>query len=148
MRTARSKASACSMGESARRILDVTLVVLLFSSSIFGQTANGRISGTVKDQTGALIPGAEVTVTDTARGVIRTLATGEAGAYLAPNLLPSTYTIRAAFPGFQTWQRENIRLEVGQDLAIDAVLLPGAQSETVSITEEVPLVNITSAVLG
>src|SRR2546427_856315 len=115
---------------------------------MFGQTANGRISGTVKDQTGALIPGAEVTVTDTARGVSRNLTTGEAGAYLAPNLLPSTYTVRSTFVGFQGWQRENIRLEVGQDLTIDVVLLPGAQTETVSITAEVPLVNLTSAVLG
>src|SRR6266850_1967666 len=148
MREARSEASAfCNRG-SVLRILAAALGVLLFCSSMFGQTSNGRISGTVKDQTGALIPGAEVTVTDTARGLARNLTTGEAGAYLAPNLLPSTYTVRSTFPGFQSWQRENVRLEVGQDLTIDVVLLPGAQTETVSITEEVPLVNLTSAVLG
>jgi len=124
------------------------LGVLLFSSAISGQTANGRISGTVKDQSGALIPGVAVTVTDTARGVSRNLITGEVGAYLAPNLLPSTYTVHATFPGFQAWQRENIRLEVGQDLTVDVVLLPGAQTETVSITEDIPLVNATSSVLG
>ena len=128
-------------------VLVVGLGVLLFCSSMFGQTANGRISGTVKDQGGGLIPGAAVTVTDTARGVARNLTTDEAGAYLAPNLLPSTYTVRATFAGFQTWLRENIRLEVGQDLAIDVVLLPGAQTQTVTIIEEVPLVNITSATL-
>src|SRR5215813_2940331 len=135
-------------GKGVSNAIHATLVVLLFCSSLFGQTANGRISGTVKDQTGALIPGAEVTVTDTARGVARNLTTGEAGAYLAPNLLPSTYTVRAMFAGFQTWQRESVRLEVGQDLTIDAVLLPGAQTETLSITEEIPLVNASSAVLG
>src|SRR5437867_7503987 len=133
----------------ALKFLAVSVAILLWCAApIFGQTANGRISGTVKDQTGALIPGAAVTVADAARGVARNLTTGETGAYLAPNLLPSTYTVRATFPGFQAWQRENIRLEVGQDVTIDAVLLPGAQTETVSITEEVPLVNITSAVLG
>src|SRR2546422_5310355 len=126
----------------------VVLSMLLFWSSTFAQTANGRISGTVKDASGALIPGAVVTVTDTPRGVSRNLATGEAGAYLATNLLPSTYTVRVTFPGFQTWVRENIRLEVGQDLAIDIVLVPGAQTETVTITEEVALVNVNSATLG
>jgi Carboxypeptidase regulatory-like domain/TonB dependent receptor len=148
MREARSKASGCCNRKSVIQLFCVTLGVLLFSAATFGQTANGRILGTVKDQTGALIPGVAVTVTDTARGIARNLITGEVGAYLAPNLLPSTYTVHATFPGFQAWQRENIRLEVGQDLTIDVVLLPGAQTETVSITEEIPLVNATSSVLG
>jgi hypothetical protein len=130
------------------KVLVVVLGVLLFCSSMFGQTANGRISGTVKDQTGGLIPGAAISVTDTARGVARNLTADEAGAYFAPNLLPSTYEVRTTFAGFQTWVRENIRLEVGQDLTIDVVLLPGAQTETVTITEDVPLVNTTSATLG
>src|SRR5438094_1460143 len=148
MREARSEASAFCGHRRVIRVLVAALGVLLFCSSMFGQTANGRISGTVKDQGGGLIPGAAVTVTDTARGVARNLTTDEAGAYLAPNLLPSTYTVRATFAGFQTWLRENIRLEVGQDLAIDVVLLPGAQTQTVTIIEEVPLVNVTSATLG
>src|SRR5262245_61707995 len=134
MRKARSEASVCCNRKSITQVLCVMLGVLLFSSATFGQTANGRISGTVKDQTGALIPGVAVTVTDTARGVARNLITGEVGAYLAPNLLPSTYTVRATFPGFQAWQRETIRLEVGEDLAVYVVLLPCSQTETVSIT--------------
>src|SRR5437667_8983820 len=134
--------------ERALKSLAATIAILLWCAPTYSQTANGRISGTVKDQSGALIPGAAVTVTDTARGVARNLIGDEAGAYLAPNLLPSTYTVRATFAGFQTWVRENIRLEVGQDLTIDVVLLPGAQSETVTITEEVPLLNVSSATLG
>ncbi len=147
MTKGRSGSLGCDVSR-VRGVLGVMLGVLLFCSSMFGQTANGRISGTVKDQGAGLIPGAAVTVTDTARGVARNLTTDEAGAYLAPNLLPSTYTVRATFAGFQTWLRENIRLEVGQDLAIDVVLLPGAQTQTVTIIEEVPLVNVTSATLG
>jgi Carboxypeptidase regulatory-like domain len=122
--------------------------VVFFCSSAFAQTANGRISGAVKDGTGGLIPGAPVTVTDTARNIARNLTTDEGGAYLAPNLLPGTYTVRVMFPGFQTWLRENVRLEVGQDVVIDVVLSPGAQAETVTITEEVPLLNVSSATLG
>jgi Carboxypeptidase regulatory-like domain len=121
---------------------------VFFCSSALAQTANGRISGTVKDGTGGLIPGTPVTITDTARGISRNLTADEGGAYLAANLLPGTYTVRAMFQGFQTWVRENIRLEVGQDIVIDIVLQPGAQEQTVTITEEVPLVNVTSATLG
>ena len=122
--------------------------VLLLAVPMFSQTANGRISGTVKDQTGGAIVGAAVTVTDVARGLARNLTSDEAGAYLAPNLLPGNYTVRATFTGFQAWERTNLVLGVGGDLLVDAVLLPGAQTQTVTITEELPLVNTTSAVLG
>src|SRR5690349_3883707 len=111
----------------------LVVLVMFFCSGAFAQTANGRISGAVKDGTGGLIPGAPVTVTDTARNIARNLTTDEGGAYLAPNLLPGTYTVRVMFPGFQTWLRENVRLEVGQDVVIDVVLSPGAQAETVTI---------------
>src|SRR5262245_36433313 len=77
------------------RTLIVVFGLLLFCSLMFGQTANGRISGNVKDSTGAVIPGVTVAVIDSARGVTRNLNSDEAGAYLAPNLLPSTYTVRA-----------------------------------------------------
>ncbi len=128
--------------------LCVAVAIFLFSIPAFSQTSTGRILGTVKDQTGGAISGAAVTVTDTARGVSRNLTTDESGAYLAPQLLPSTYTVRATYMGFQTWERTNIRLEVGQDIVVDAVLQPGVQTQTVTITEELPLVNTTSASLG
>src|SRR5881396_3682695 len=148
MTKARSRALGRCDLTRVRGVLVVVLGVLLFCSSMSGQTANGRISGTVKDQSGALIPGAAVTVTDTARGVARNLTTDEAGAYSAPNLIPGTYTIRAEFGGFRAFQRENIRLEVAQEINVDIVLQAGAQTETVTVLEEIPLVNTTSATLG
>jgi hypothetical protein len=122
--------------------------LLLVAAPMFSQTSTGRISGTVKDQTGGAIVGATVVVTDVARGLARTLTTDEAGAFLAPNLIPGTYTVRATFTGFQAWERTNIALGVGGDTAVDAVLLPGAQTQTVTITEEIPLMNTTSATLS
>src|SRR2546426_10397778 len=92
-------------------VLLVVLGVLLFCSSMFGQTANGRISGTVKDQSGALIPGAAVTITDVARGVARNLTTDEAGADSAPNLIPGTYTNRARVGGLPPVQRRENPVE-------------------------------------
>src|SRR5882672_11164489 len=97
-----SKAVRCTSGFSnslskIAPVLAVMLGVLLLVSPVFAQTANGRISGTVKDQTGGAIVGAMVAVTDTARGLTRNLATDEAGAYSAPKVLPGNYTVRTTF---------------------------------------------------
>src|SRR3954469_22160712 len=118
-------------------MLACCVCALLFTSMpLLAQSANGRISGVIKDQTGGAVVGAMVTVTDVARGLTRNLTTDDAGAYLAPNLLPGTYSVHATFTGFQAWERTNILLEVGTELTIDAVLLPGAQTQTVTVTEE------------
>jgi len=147
-RAVRCTSSGCSSLRTTVSVLFVMLAMLLLVAPIFGQTANGRISGTVKDQTGGAIVGAAVTVTDVARGLPRNLTTDEGGAYLATNLIPGNYSVRATFTGFQAWERTNIVLGVGGDLFIDVVLVPGAQTQTVTITEELPLVNTTSATLG
>src|SRR5271170_8063598 len=88
------------MGTSASTtssILSIGLLLLLASVSLFSQGSEGRISGTVTDQSGAAIPGARVTITDEQRNVSRTLTTDSAGAYAAPNLIPSTYDVHAEF---------------------------------------------------
>src|SRR3989442_2324168 len=99
--------------ERALTFLAVSVAILLWCAPIFSQTANGRISGTVKDQSGALIPGAAVTITDVARGVARNLTTDEAGAYSALKLFPGASTIRAEVGGVLALQRRNIPLRVG-----------------------------------
>ena len=143
--------SAASGRFSLRRIVPVLAVmmgVLLMAAPMFSQTATGRITGTVKDQTGGSIAGAAVAVTDVARGLTRNLTTDESGSYLAVQLIAGQYTVRATFTGFQAWERTNITLGVGGDVVIDAVLLPGAQTQTVTITEELPLINTTSSALS
>ena len=75
---------------------------LLFSLPALAQSTAGRILGTVSDQSGAAVPGATVTVTDTERGTSRTLTTDESGGYVAPDLRPGTYKIRAEMKGFKT----------------------------------------------
>src|ERR1700675_1555718 len=75
-------------------------VFLLISVPLSSQSTSGRILGTVSDQAGSAIAGATVTITDTARGITRSLTTDDAGAYSAPNLVPGTYTVRAQSQGF------------------------------------------------
>ena len=129
-------------------VLGVTLMMLLVRVPLFSQTSTGRILGVVKDQSGGIVVGAAVTVTDVARGVARNLTTDAAGEYLATNLTPGTYNVRAMYAGFQAWERSGILLEVGQDIAVDIVLQPGAQTQIVTVTEALPMVNTTSSTLG
>jgi hypothetical protein len=83
-----------SMLKGAVLLLAALLGIFLISLSAFSQ-AQGNIQGTVFDQTGGVIPGAAITVLDVARGVSRPLTTDNAGQYVAVNVTPGTYTIRA-----------------------------------------------------
>jgi hypothetical protein len=140
--------AACATLGSLARVLAVVCAALLAGASAHPQGSTGRILGVVTDQSGGNVAGATVTITDVARGVSQSLTADSDGAYVALNLLPGTYTVRAEFKGFKTFERKNILVEVGKDIRIDAVLQPGATTETITITEEVPMVDTTSTTLG
>jgi hypothetical protein len=125
-----------------------TIGMFLICLPLFSQGNAGRILGTVTDQSGGVIAGAKLTIIDTQRGVSRMLTADGAGEYNAPNLLPSNYTIRAEVKGFRTVERSGILLEVNQDLRVDLSLQPGQETETVIVTETLPLVDATNAELG
>src|SRR6516164_7012033 len=113
------------------------LAVVLASVPAFGQGGStGRILGEVSDQTGGVISGATVYVTDTQRGTTRRLATDDAGAYNAPELLPGTYVVRAQFAGFKETERQNIVVEVAKEYRVDLVLVPGGSSEKVTVVAD------------
>jgi hypothetical protein len=124
------------------------LGALLFSLPLFSQGNFGRILGTVADQTGGVISGATVSIIDKDRGVARTLTTDDAGEYNAPTLIPGTYTVRAEAKGFKTIERQNILLEVGKEVRVDLTVQPGEQTQSVTVTEAIPLVETTNATLG
>jgi len=129
-------------------VLGAILGVLFFSLALFAQGEFGRIQGTVTDPSGAVISGATVSIIDTQRGLARTLTTDAAGEYNAPTLIPSTYTVRVEFKGFQTVNRENVVLEVGKEIRVDLTPRPGEQTQSVTITEALPLIDASSATLG
>jgi hypothetical protein len=130
------------------RVLVIACVVLALSPSVFSQTTMGRILGSVNDQSGAAVAGATVVITDVQRGTTRTVATDASGDYAAPELQPGVYKVRAEAKGFKAVERVNIVVEVAQDLRVDISLPTGQVTETVVVTEEVPLLNTTSATLG
>ncbi|HKV38583.1 MAG TPA: carboxypeptidase-like regulatory domain-containing protein, partial [Blastocatellia bacterium] len=127
-------------------------LALLFSffscTSLFAQGNTGSILGSVTDQTGGAVSGATVTITDVSRGTARALTTDQSGSYDAPNLIPSTYTVRVEDKGFKAFERQNVVLEVSGSVRVDAVLQPGEQTQTVTVTEAVPLVETSDSTLG
>jgi len=130
------------------RVLVLGVGMFLVCLPVFSQGNQGRLTGTITDQSGGVISGATVTVLDVARGVSRTLTTGESGEYNAPNLLPGTYSVRGEAKGFKRTEQQNILLEVGKEVRVDLSLQPGEVSQTITITEAPPMVETTNATLG
>jgi hypothetical protein len=129
-------------------MLSGTMGMLLLCLPLFSQGSFGRILGTVTDQSGGVVSGATVTIVDTDRGVTKELVTNDAGEYSAPTLNPGKYKVRAEAKGFKAVEHTDVVLEVGKEVRVDMSLVPGAVAETMTITESVPLVETTNAVLG
>src|SRR5579863_9528842 len=131
-------------------IVSLSIVSLLLAICVpaFSQTVTGRLLGTVADQSGAAVARATVVITDVQRGTSRTVVTDESGNYVAPELQPGTYKVRAEAKGFKSVERVNIPVEVGTDLRVDITLPAGSVSETVVVTDEVPLIDTTSSTRG
>ena len=133
---------------AATTILLATISVLALCLSSWSQSTAGRVLGTVTDQSGAAVAGATVVVTDVQRGTSRNLTTDEDGTYVAPDLQPGTYKIHVESKGFKSAERPNVLIEVATDVRADFTLQPGNVSEVVTVNEDIPLVNTTSATLG
>ena len=137
-----------SVAETTGYVLVIAIAAVAFCLPVFSQTAQGTLEGSVFDQSGGAIAGATVTVIDVARGVTRTLITDSAGQYVETNAIPGTYTVRAEAKGFQTVEHSGVLIEVGQNIRVDLVLRPGEQTQTVTVTGEIPSVDTTDATLG
>jgi hypothetical protein len=135
-------------GEKAVYALAVAAALLVLGPSLFAQTSQGAIQGGVSDQSGGAVSGATVSITDVARGVTRTLTTDDAGQYVATGLTPGTYAVRAQAKGFQTVEHNDVLLEVGQTIRVDLVVQPGEQTQTITVSGEVPAIDSTDATLG
>src|SRR5258708_27202044 len=106
-----------------------SILTFLIGRPLSAQGNAGRILGNITDQSGGVIAGSTVTVTDVQRGISRSLTADDAGEYNAPNLIPGTYTVRAQSMGFRAVERQNILLEVGQEIRVDLQLQPGGMAE-------------------
>ena len=109
------------------------------------QNTSGEIAGTVRDASGAVLPGAAITISNPATGVERKLVTDAAGNYTVPQLPVGEYSIRAELINFKAQVREGVALRVAERLRIDISLELGQVSEEVTVTESAPLLRTTNA---
>ena len=125
--------------------LRVAVCVFLFSALLFAQAEIGgaSLNGTVTDASGAAVPGANVTLTNSQTGLTRTTTTNAAGLYSFPQLPVGSYDLTVEAKGFKLSKRTGISLTVGAVATIDVPLEIGATQETVSVTAEVPVVETT-----
>jgi len=123
----------------------ILLILLGAAISSSGQTIFGRISGTVKDSNGGAVPNANVTITNAATNLVRTVTTDEDGFYTATNLPVGTYTILVVRDGFKKTQQAGVVLAADARLTQDVTLEIGQLTETVQISSSVgETVNTTS----
>src|SRR5205809_1323437 len=94
------------------RFLSSGIVICFLSCGSIWAQATAQISGTVKDQSGAVLPGVDVTATQTDTGVIRSAVTNETGSYVLSNLPIGPYRLEAGLPGFRTFVQSGIVLQV------------------------------------
>jgi hypothetical protein len=129
-----------------RRMLFVGLAWLLICAPSFAQTL-GIITGEVKDSTGAVLPGATVTVVNKATNATRTTSTNEVGLFEFPALPPGQYTVRSELDGFKAAARD-LELQVQGTVRVTFTLEVGAISEMATVTGVAPLVETTNATVG
>jgi len=125
----------------------VLLFCVFVSTTIWAQST-AQISGTVKDQSGAVLPGVEVTVTQTDTGLKRSTPTDETGSYVLANLPIGPYRLEAALPGFRTYVQTGIVLQVDTNPTVNAVLDVGQVSDQIEVQADAALVETRSAGVG
>jgi hypothetical protein len=123
-------------------------LVATISAAASAQTDQGKLSGNVRDQSGAFVAGATVTVTNERTGETRTAASSATGIFFVAGLKPSTYKIRVEKDGFSPIEYTNMPLSVGQELALDFEFRPAGVAEEVTVIAEAPLLEVSSAKMG
>src|SRR6266536_4064452 len=131
--------------------LNCSLLILVLVGTVamvVAQTGTSNISGTVRDTTGAVVPGATVSAKNEATGVTSTQTTTDSGVYAFSSLPVGNYTITIEKQGFKTLQNIDNPLEVGTPLTVDAALEVGQVSETVTVTGGSEQLQTANATIG
>ena len=134
-----------------RRLTTFLIVGALIGATAapaLAQQGTTELRGRVTDETGGALPGVTVFIQNEADGTFREVITSGDGSYFAAQLLPGVFTVTAALPGFTTFQTTGYALSVGQTVPLDIILGVGALEETVTVSGQAPLVDLTSAEVG
>jgi hypothetical protein len=127
-------------------VVGLSLVLAALSSPAWGQVATSTLSGTVKDTTGGVIPGATITLTSETKGTTSTpVVTNGTGDFVFPNVAPDTYTVQVEMSAFKTLKHTGVQVDAGSRVALGTLTLEvGGATEIVNVTSEVPTIQTTS----
>src|SRR5579883_328665 len=130
------------------RICAACALDLLIQIFAYVKAVNGTIVGTITDETGAVVPGAQVTITETSTNASRSAATDGNGYFSFPDLPPGGYSVKVAKQGFATAQRTDVPLGVNSTVRVDLQLRPGQVTETVNVSTALPVLQTDTAKTG
>jgi len=117
----------------------LAVLILLAAQAAFGQVVGAILSGTVSDPSGAVIPGAKVTIRNISTGVATQVTTNQNGIYNATNLLPGDYQVNVVATGFSPQQRSGLTLTVGEKQLLNMQLKVGdAATTTFEVSNDAP----------
>src|SRR6202158_1354752 len=117
-------------------------------TQVAAQAVGATLTGTVTDQSGGVVPKADIAILNIATGESRNVSTNADGIYSAPNLLPGTYSVTTTAAGFSKMVQTGVILSVGASQTLNLAMHVGQSSQTVEVTAEAPTVNLTNAEIG
>jgi hypothetical protein len=123
------------------------LLAVAFAPPAWPQASTGTVSGTVRDQSGAVVPAANVTLTNTATNVTSKTITNQVGFYILPGVVPGPYRLTAEATGMQKFEG-TLTVQVQQSVVVDPVLRVGQTTTEVQVTDHTPLVTVDNPTLG
>lgn len=124
-----------------RKSLRLSLVLAMLVPGLTWAQSGASLTGAVKDSTGGFVPGAVVTVRNTATGEVRSVVSGAEGVYRVSNLSRGTYEVTTELPGFRTVTQSGVLLTVGDTVRLDFTLEVGGIGETVTVESQARLIN-------
>ena len=133
---------------SKKNVLIFLAVFALMGVLSHAQTTRGTITGTVTDESGAVVQGARITVTEVDRGYSSSAMTNSEGIYVVPNLFPGPYLVEAEFEGFQHVVVGPIKLSVAERLTTDIALKVGAITQTIEVSSQGELIQTDASAIG
>ncbi|MEX2663122.1 MAG: TonB-dependent receptor, partial [Vicinamibacterales bacterium] len=131
-----------------RRLSAIVFTWLVLAAAGWAQQATTELRGRVVDAQGGVLPGVPIVVRNQDTGMFREIRSNPDGTYFVSGLTPGVYEIAAELQGFKRYNRRDVRLEIGRTATVDVQLEVGSLEETVTVTADSPLVDVTSKEIG
>ena len=133
---------------SLRRLMIVLIGCVLMPAFAGAQQGTTEVRGQVTDQQGAVLPGVNIVLRNQDTGTFRETVTNADGTFFVSGIIPGMYQVEAQMQGYKKYSRRDLRLEIGKTATADVRLEVGSFEETVNVTAEAPIVDVTSKEVG